>query len=177
MSAIRPEALAAILRWRDLFGALAIVAAGLWVFGFGGYFYQGLGLVFALTGAGLAFVAIRRMRFRSGGAAPGVVEVDEGQIAYLSPEGGGFVALSELEQIALVFDRGGRPHWQLTQPPLPSVQIPLNTTGAEALFDAFAALPGAHPGHFLAAHDRPVSDGPVTVWRRPRSEGRPPQLR
>ncbi|MEX5727814.1 hypothetical protein Ga0609869_001167 [Rhodovulum iodosum] len=166
MSPFRPEALAALMRWRDLFGAVAIAGCGIWVFGFGGLFYQGLGLVFVLTGAGLAFVALRRMRFRGGGMAPGVVEVDEGQIAYLAAEGGGFVALSELEEIALVFDGAGRPHWRLAQAPLPTLHIPVDTTGAEALFDAFAALPGARPGEMLAALDRPAAKGDITLWRR-----------
>jgi len=174
MSLIRPDALAAILRWRDLFGAAAIAGAGGWVYGFGGYFYQGLGIVFCLVGAGLAFSAIRRLRFGGAGSAPGVVQVDEGQITYLAPEGGGFVARSEMTEIALIFDDAGRRHWRLSQAGLPTVTIPVDAEGAEALFDAFVALPGARPGAILAARERRAKDGPVTVWRRP---GEVPVLR
>lgn len=168
MSPIRPEALATILRWRELMGGLAIAAGGVWVMSWGGLFYLGLGGLVALTGLGLAFSAVRRLRFHVTGAAPGLVQVDEGQIAYLAPGNGGFVALSELTSVEMVFDaRGGR-HWRLAQAGLPTVTIPAAAAGADALFDAFVSLPGARPGHILAALDRRPEEGPVTVWRRDR---------
>lgn len=99
-----------------------------------------------------------------------MVQVDEGQITYLAPDNGGFVALSELDTVEMVFDRQGARCWRLSQEGYPTVTIPAAAKGADALFDAFVSLPGARAGHILAALDRPPSDGPVTVWRR---EGRP----
>lgn len=166
MSLIRPEALATILRWRELLGGLAIAAGGLWVMSWGGAFYLGLGGLIVVTGLGLAWAAAWRLRFHVDGAAPGVVQVDEGQIAYLAPRDGGFVALSELTSVDLVFDATGARHWRLSQSGYPTVTIPAAAKGAEALFDAFVSLPGARPGHILAALDRTAEEGPVTVWRR-----------
>ncbi|TCO71698.1 hypothetical protein [Rhodovulum euryhalinum] len=168
MSVIRPELLARLLRWRELLGALAIAAGGVWVMTWGGAFYLGLGLLIVLTGLGLGLSAIRQLRFRVGGSAPGIVQVDEGQITYLAPQGGGFVALSELDEVEMVFDLTGARLWRLSQSGFPTVTIPAAAQGAEALFDAFVSLPGARPGHIVAALDRRPGQGPVTVWRRTR---------
>lgn len=166
MSLIRPEVLVTILRWRDLMGAVAIAGAGLWVFGFGGLFYQGLGVLFVLVGGGLAVAAIRQLRFHVAGGAPGVVQVDEGQITYLAPQNGGFVALSELTEVEMIFGTDGARLWRLSQATYPTITIPAAAKGADALFDAFVSLPGARPGHILAALERDPGAGPVTVWRR-----------
>jgi len=108
-------------------------------------------------------------------AAPGVVEVDEGQIAYLGPAFGGFVALPDLVEIRLVTMRGRR-LWRLRQTDGQVLLIPVDATGAERLFDAFASLPGmdmaalvaalspgtaAAPGGLIAGPDMRV------LWRRP----------
>ncbi|MBN2905349.1 MAG: hypothetical protein JXJ18_01420 [Rhodobacteraceae bacterium] len=92
--------------------------------------------------------------------------MDEGQITYLAPVGGGFVALSELEEVAMVFGADGTRHWRLSQAQFPTVMIPAAAEGSDALFDVFVSLPGARPGQILAAAERPFAEGPVTVWRR-----------
>lgn len=172
MSPIRPEVAALFARWREVLGAVALGLAGLWVFGFGGYFFQAIGVGLVLVGASAVVVAVRRLRFHAEVAAPGLVQVDEGQITYLAPQDGGFVALSELTALDLVFDAQGGRLWRLTQMGLPAVTIPAAAQGADALFDSFVSLPGARPGHILAALDRTPDQGPVTVWRR----ARPPAL-
>ena len=60
------------------------------------------GAALVALAAGLALTAWRRLRFAQGGEAPGVVEVDEGQIGYLGPGIGGFVALLDLVEITPV---------------------------------------------------------------------------
>lgn len=168
MSPIRPGIRALLDRSRELLVAGLLGLVGTWVFTFGGWFFQGLGLAAMLLSLALAYVAIRRLRFRPGGGAPGVVQVDEGQITYLAPRNGGFVALSELTELAIVFDADGARLWRLTQSGFPTVTIPAAAQGADALFDAFVSLPGARPGHIVAALDRTPDQGPVTVWRRVR---------
>ncbi|MHC0054239.1 hypothetical protein [Actibacterium sp. D379-3] len=166
MAFVRPEILAALTRWREVLIGLGVAALGLWVIGLGGYVFQGLGGLVAVLGLALAFVARRRLRFHRDGAAPGVVQVTEGQITYLAPAGGGFAALSELREIALGFDPAGRPFWQLFQTGAPPLAIPVSAAGAAALFDVFVALPGADPARILTALDRRPAEGTVTVWRR-----------
>jgi hypothetical protein len=54
----------------------------------------------------------------------------------------------------------------LSQPGQPDLHIPLDAEGGEALFDAFAALPGLRTEHMLARMRRP-GPAPETLWQRP----------
>lgn len=164
MSFLRPEAVSALLRWREVALALGSAAFGLWVATRGGWFYAVLGAAIAAFALGLALSAWRRMRFGQGGAAPGVVEIDEGAIACFGPETGGVVALSELTEIAAVPGPGGL-HWRLVQADGRRLDIPAAARGAERLFDVFAALPGARAAAFLDAVEHPPA-GPLRLWRR-----------
>lgn len=168
MSVVRPELRAAIHRWREVLIGLAVALAGLWVWSLGGYFYAGLGIVIALTGLALSYTGWRRLRFHGAGEAPGVVEVMEGQITYLAPEGGGFAAITEITAIALDFTLSGQPRWRIAQAGGPDLAIPAAAEGTEALFDAFVSLPGADPARFMAALKRRPAEGGLTVWRRRR---------
>ncbi len=166
MPLIRPDLAAALTRWRDVLIGGAVALAGLWVATLGGLFYLPLGGLVLATGLALAWIGWRRLRFQRATAAPGVVEVTEGQITYLAPAGGGFAAFSELVEIALAFGAAGRAHWRLNQRGAPPLAIPVAAAGADALFDVFVALPGADAGRIIAAQDRTPAQGGVTVWRR-----------
>ncbi|PKQ12496.1 MAG: hypothetical protein CVT70_09110 [Alphaproteobacteria bacterium HGW-Alphaproteobacteria-1] len=162
MSLVRPGASHTLRRWREVLVALGLAALGLWwaLTGFGLLAWIGWAMIVAAAALGLA--GVQRVRFRRGAGGPGVVVVDEGLIAYLGPVTGGAVALSEITALAL--DPDG-PHWVLRQPGQPALRIPLDAEGAEALFDAFAALPGLRTEHMLARMRRP---GPVSeiLWQR-----------
>ncbi len=164
MSFIRPEAMATLTRWREVALSLAGVAFGTWVMLRGGWFYGilgGLVLTFAL---GLALTGWRRMRFDTGDGAPGIVQYDEGAIAYFGPETGGVVALSEITEVQAVSRPGGLV-WRIEQTDAAAVEIPVGAHGAERLFDTFAALPGARPAAFLDAVENPPQ-GQRRIWRR-----------
>lgn len=166
MALIRPELRAALWRWREVLGGLALAGFGAWIVLLGGYFFQGLGGAVVALGLALALVAWRRVRFHGQGNSPGVVEVTEGQITYLAPSGGGFAALSEISVIDLAFTISGQRVWRISQTGNPPLTIPVSATGAEALFDSFVALPGGDPARILAAMRRRPVEGTVTVWRR-----------
>lgn len=166
MSLIRPEVQRALTRYREILWAVAIALTGAWIALRGGLFFMVLGLIVATAGLALAYIGWQRLRFHREADVPGVVEVTEGQITYLAPQGGGFAARSEISEIALGFSLAGRAHWRISQPGAQALFIPVGAPGADALFDAFAALPGAEPARFLQALDRTPADGPVTVWRR-----------
>lgn len=163
---IRPEAAAALLRWREAMigGALALLGLrwGLGAFGV----LSWLGWALLLAGAALVWIGIQRALFPAGGGGPGVVTVDEGRIEWMGPFTGGAVALSELEMLEL--DQSTRPPvWRLFVLGHPPLEVPLNAEGAEALFDAFATLPGLSTQKMLAqlrAGDRPS----VVVWSKQR---------
>ncbi len=174
---IRPQVRAALYLWREVIAAAAIGAVGLWFIRLGGLILVPAGAGVLALGAGLGLNAWRRLRFGQEVGAPGVVEVDEGQISYLGPEIGGFVSLPELIEIKLITLRGRR-LWRLKQADGQAILVPVDAAGADRLFDAFASLPGMDTADLVAAlgpdpgsgGHMPVPDGLAgmrMVWRRP----------
>lgn len=164
MSFIRPEARSVIWRWREVLVALAVLVLGaLWAFGTYGLLHV-LGYAVLVLGAVMLLAGVQRVRFQGGDGGPGVVQVDEGQVAYFGPLTGGTVALAEMT--ALRLDPTAHPaHWVLVQPGQAELQVPLNAKGAEALFDAFASLPGIRTERMLAQMKR-GANRPVLIWQR-----------
>ena len=182
---LRPEVVTLLRRWREAFAGLAAAILGLWIAGFGGWFWVALGALFVAGGAGVALMGWRRLRFGGAGSAPGVVQVVEGQIAYFGPQAGGFVAIADITMLSLATGPDG-PEWRLTTE-AEVLAIPVGAAGSEALFDAFATFPGidmaavatarasaasgpapvrSPQGGALVIHDPRLSAGRV-LWRRP----------
>lgn len=161
---LRPEARIFIARWREALIGCAVALLGFW-------FVVGPGRLLVLPGfAGLVFgvilivIGVQRGRFRGPGGGPGTVQVIEGQVAYFGPLTGGAVALRELERLTL--DATMKPaHWRLDQRDQPPLLIPVNADGAEALFDAFATLPGLKTERMLTQL-RQNRRSEVLVWQR-----------
>lgn len=147
---IRPGARAFLARWQEAGFGAGVLAAGLWVAAQGGWILLPAGGALAALGAALLLLALRRLRFAAAPATPGVVEVDEQQVGYLGPAGGGFVSLRELVELRLIA-RGGQRFWRLKQSDGQALLIPVDAAGADRLFDAFAALPGLESGALVAA--------------------------
>ena len=150
MNFIRPELADAIFQRREAIAGGALAVFGGWIASRGGLFYLPLGLALMALGAGWTVLAMRRLRFRQAGDAPGMVRVTEAQIAYMGPNVGGFVGLPDLAEIRLLTLRGRR-IWRLRQADGTELHIPVEAEGAEALFDAFAALPGMDTLALVAA--------------------------
>ena len=171
---IRPEAQRALWRWREVAAGLGLALLGLWGMRLGGYLLVPLGAAVALAGMSLALLAWRRLRFATQGEAPGVVQVIEGQVSYMGPQVGGFVSLRDLIELRLIAMQGRR-LWRLKQADGQTLLIPVQAAGSEALFDAFAALPGMSSADLIAAltpargtRSRAVMAGGENrlVWRR-----------
>ncbi|WP_413872651.1 hypothetical protein [Albidovulum sp.] len=160
---IRPEVRAMLHRWREVIAAGLAGAAGLWIASRGGYVLVPFGLAVAALAGGWAMIALRRIRFLHGIGAPGVVEVDEGQVGYFGPTFGGFVALADLAELRLAEFYGTRA-WRLKTQDGQVLLIPVDAAGAERLYDAFAALPGIDMARVTAAldHGQPT----LPLWRR-----------
>jgi len=162
---IRPEAARALRRWREPAAAAALLALALWLGFRGGWVMSGVGGVLALAAASWGFVAVRRLRFAGAGGAPGVVEVVEGQIAYFGPDSGGFVALRDIVEIALVTGPAGMGRaWRIRPAEGPALHVPVAAEGAGRLYDAFAQLPGIDMGRIAAA---PEVGATGLLWRHP----------
>jgi hypothetical protein len=164
MSFIRPDARAALWRWREVLTGAGLACLGLWwTLGLTGILHW-LGYAVLLVAGAMTIMGVQRARFRHGGGGPGVVRVDEGQVAYFGPLTGGIVAIRDLDSLTL--DPTGHPaHWVLSQSGAPDLHIPVNVEGAEALFDAFAALPGLRTEHMLAQMQR-LPAFPTVIWQK-----------
>lgn len=164
MSFIRPDARAALWRWREVLTGAGLACLGLWwTLGLSGILHW-LGYAVLMVAGAMTIMGVQRARFRHGGGGPGVVRVDEGQVAYFGPLTGGVVAIRDLDSLTL--DPSGHPaHWVLSQSGAPDLHIPVNAEGAEALFDAFAALPGLRTEHMLAQMQR-LPAFPTVIWQK-----------
>lgn len=164
MSLIRPEAAALLTRWREVLAALVLVALALW-WAVGSYgLMAGLGWGGVVLGTALALGAVQRMRFASAGEAPGLVEIDEAEIRYFGPRGGGIVALDQIAALSLSADAG---FWLIEVDSGHILAIPRAAQGSEALFDAFSSLPGLEIAHLLRTLAQGQAPRVRPVWRRP----------
>ena len=112
----------------------------------------------------MLWASIQRARFHGGSGGLGVVEVDERQIVYLAPVGGGILSLDALHEVAIAPDRAGLPVWRFTGGG-ERLSVPASAAGTEVLFDAITALPGADmEAAIRASRGRP--ERTVVIWRR-----------
>jgi hypothetical protein len=164
MSFIRPEARAAIRRWREVLSGIGVALLGAsWVLGPGGMLGW-IGWVLIIAGLALVVVGVQRARFRAVSGGLGVVQVDEGQIAYLGPLTGGIAAIPNLTRLTL--DPTMKPaHWVLEQSAQAPLFIPVDAEGVDALFDVFATLPGLKTQTILSALSS-ATDHPLVIWQR-----------
>ncbi|MGH1464405.1 MAG: hypothetical protein ACRBBQ_03500 [Cognatishimia sp.] len=163
MSFIRPEAKAAFLKWREALIGCAVLLLGLyWATGAG--VLQWIGVIVALGGGFLTYTGLQRGRFMSARGGPGIVTVDEGEISYYGPISGGVVSIADL--VLLTLDHASAPPvWVLHQVSQADVHIPVNAEGAEALFDAFATLPGIRTEHLLTSLNNGGTH-PIVIWAK-----------
>lgn len=165
MSFFRPEAMAAVTRWREVIVAGVIMAIGVWIaWPPGGMIVTGFGYVLIGLGAVAMVPAVRRARFMTGGQGPGVVQIDEGRILFMGPETGGAMALDDMSVLSVRRSRDGAAAWVLADASQLLV-IPVDASGADALFDAFAALPGLHIDRVIAAVQS-RTHGSQRLWAR-----------
>lgn len=164
MTFFRPEAQAELWRWRECILGGGLLLFGLWLVLGPGLLLAVPGYALILAGAAAVWLGIQRARFRGADGGAGAVQVDEGQITYFGPLTGGTVALREMDQLSL--ERAMFPaHWRLDQPGQAPLLIPVNAAGSEALFDAFASLPGLKTERMLTELHATRHQA-VVIWRR-----------
>ena len=160
MSFIRPEAAAQITRWRETLAGGGAALLGLYLLASGAGSRPIIGTALIIGGALLAIAGIQRARFRGQHQGAGVVQVTEGQLAYLGPTEGGIAATREITRLDLTPTDAWVIHHRTGAP----LTIPTGARGAEALFDVFATLPGLDTHAMLADLRRPRTET-VTIWQ------------
>ncbi|WP_026758218.1 hypothetical protein [Sediminimonas qiaohouensis] len=164
MSLIRPEARSTLWKLREVLAGAVIGGLGLYwgLTALAPLSWVGWGVLF--IGCILSVSGLQRARFWRGKGGPGVVRVDEGQVAYFGPYDGGAVALSELSRLELD-PAPDPPLWYLYQPGQPVLAIPVTAENADTLFDSFAALPGMRTERMLSAL-RGGGEHRIVIWAK-----------
>lgn len=147
MSFVRPEVLSALLKWRDAIVGSVLLAFGLYSAVTGLTVQRWTGYILIALGAALLWEGVKRARFPAPGGGPGVVDVDERQITYFGPLGGGSVSIDELTRVEVrTTDLGPAVSdlfWDFTDSSGQVLTIPGDAENANLIFDALSALPGA----------------------------------
>lgn len=165
---IRPEARATLWRWREILYAGAIALFGLW-WAWGGLgIVKWIGFIILALATILALAGIQRGRFRQTGKGPGVVQVAERRLAFFGPLEGGAMDIADLTRLELDPTSYPTPSWRLTGMGGQSLSIPVNATGAEALFDLFGSLEGINTEAMLDVLSQ-KPDQTVEVWAKSRT--------
>lgn len=163
---LRPEARAALWRWREALTGAGVIAFGFW-WGVGAAsLVQWIGWAVVVLGVALALAGIQRARFRTGAGGPGIVQVDERRLSYFGPLTGGIIDMDDLIRLELDPQALPAPHWILSGQGGQRIAIPINANGADALFDLFASLPGIRTAQMLAAMEH-APKARITIWDRP----------
>lgn len=157
MSFIRPEARAAIWRWRDVLAGTPVLILGLyWAFGTGGIL-SWIGYAVTVLGGVMLFTGLQRGRFLGGlgRKSTGLIELDERQLTYFGVGEGVIVPLGAVARIEIeTNDRGpieDDAFWRFTLADYSVSRIPAAAVGSDKLFDALAAFPGADYEKVIAA--------------------------
>lgn len=165
MNWIRPEARAFIMKWREVAMGAILFAIGLnWTLtGYGLAPY--VGAVLVLIGTAVLYTGWRRVQLPAGGGGPGVVEVTERQITYLSAQGGGALAVDGLLRVEVATTPDGALTWHFLAEDGGRLDIPGAATGAEGLLDALVSLKGVNYDQASAAIRASGADR-FLIWQR-----------
>ena len=173
MSLIRPEVAAALRRWREVLAGLVVALIGIWLITnrFGALYLIGWGL--AVGGISMVIAGARHARFPAGSGGPGIVELDERQLTYFSPDAGGAVSLDDLSKIAIrTTDQGpfvSDMFWEWTDGSGQTLAIPSDAEGSEQIFDALSALSGVDYDAIMKASGE-VTHNYFVIWRKPKRQ-------
>lgn len=167
---IRAEVQDLFWRYFEVLVGLAVIVMGVMIFNLHGLLWQGIGVVFVVAGLGISWTAWRRTQLASKTHdGPGVVEVDERQITYFAPLGGGAVSINDLARVTILTNDQGPMredvHWLLEENGGSKLLIPNSAEGAVQLFDALSPLKGVDFEAAIRAMGSTVNDSFV-IWAK-----------
>ncbi len=170
-NAIRPEVVAALRRYAQTLVGVGVALFGLWIVSVTFGFVIWFGYAVIAIGIALIVEGLRRARFAASatGDGPGIVEIDERRISWMSAHFGGAVEMDLLQTVEILVSEGGKPMWIFTQSDGQRLAVPAAAQGAEGIIDALSALHGLD---FSAALKVLSSDSQqrVVLWRAPHTQ-------
>lgn len=172
MSFIRPEAARALKKWREAILGGAVLMFNLQLAASSDGLLRGLAYAGVLIGAALFIEGVRRARLPDKKGGAGVVEVDERQITYFGPLGGGALSMNDLARVKVrteaIGPQSSNFFWEFTDKAGQRLTIPGDAENAASLFDALVFLKGAN---FEAVIEASNIDGSAErlVWELEKS--------
>lgn len=154
-------------RWREVIAGELLFILGLWWALTSSGAVKWIGWVVVVLAIGVSIAGILRGRFRQSGQGPGVVKILERRVGYFGPLTGGAIDLDDAAMLELEPKALPAPHWVLSDIHGQVVEIPVNAEGAEALYDAFATLPGINMQATVDVLSR-TSTERVVIWQTER---------
>ncbi|MGH1412878.1 MAG: hypothetical protein ACRBB0_05265 [Pelagimonas sp.] len=166
MSLIRPEAARELSRWSEaLIGALVCAIGLYWALFTGGGILHWIGYFIAVLGAFLCATGMRRARFSHDQGGPGIVQINERQISYFAPEGGGILSVDGLWRVTVEVRAPDGIQWVFVGED-GTLHIPIDAAGTDTIFDMLSALPGADFDTAIRAMTATEPHSYV-IWRKP----------
>lgn len=171
MSFVRPEAAKALKRWREALIGGAVLMFNIQLAASSTGLLRGIAFAGILIGAALFIEGVRRARLPNTIGGVGVVEVDERQISYFGPHGGGAISLDDMIRVKVRTTADGPMasdfFWEFTDREGQRLTIPGDAENVSALFDALTALPGADYEAVIRASGS-TEAGDFLVWEAAR---------
>ncbi|MDF1871091.1 hypothetical protein [Vannielia sp.] len=167
---IRPAVRIWLYRWREVLVAGAVMLAGLALAATSSGLIHVAGLILAALGAVVLFTAVQRARIQPRSGGPGVVELDEGAVRYLTPGGGLTISLPAVTRIEIETTGdgpGADDLFWIFETPEGVGRIPGSAHGSDLLIDALASFPGASYEQVIAASGS-VEPARFAIWAKPR---------
>jgi len=170
MPLFRPEAVETLKRWREPAAIGVLFAFALWflwrTYVESSWISGAIAVAFVAAIGGLLYISYLRALLRRSVSGPGIVEVQERRITYFAPERGGEADLELLLrlQLSTMPSTLGDRNWILWHAD-GSLVIPVYAEGADALIDAFAALPGLSYERIVKVMESPEKKI-FTIWQR-----------
>jgi len=187
MSFIRPEIAEGARRFRLALVALGVAALGAWIVAAShAALPLGFGIAVFALGIGFTILGIQRGLITGRQGGPGVVELEERQVTYLTAQGGSAFSLDDVSRITIetrpvtnalsgpgrhaaghTADQLVEMTWIFEGDALPPQRIPASAAGADVLVDALAMFDGADMGAVVRAAGA-TRAGTHIIWQKAR---------
>lgn len=169
MDLLRPEVKGWFYKWKEPIISTLVALMGLRLAHYGLSNHK---LVLLIIGSTIVLISIcvvvvsyMRISFSKFPNGIGVIEVKEKQIIYFDPSGGSVFSSDNLISIELKFAGKLGSVWRLKTEDGSYVEIPLNASGNEKLFDVFMTLPKIDQAHLISSVKNPGNLSKI-IWSK-----------